>query len=357
MNKTLIPGNPRLNAKTKEAGKLATASEMANAGFADAALAQGIATQTQGQNGQNSQANKRVPGETAYGNPRGGNIPPLSARNPEAERLRQASLTKNNIVVTKNKPSDLGISDIEAEALDVSTLKKKGNEEGGKEGSEEDDKEGEMGYTPRQEFDESYPEESPSPLNDSTDIYDRIIKKIGNKFTRADIEKIRKTGSKVKLPIAYILISIFNFFTSIVLGLMSALFFVIGLGIDLGGIAAAIFTFGISLVGAGTVGAITKTIGIGMGIMSFFSSLALAVSSVIAQIYYLRTASIVVRRGEVLTKYFWKLLTIRSVTILFGWVPLLNGFIFFAGGRSFYRLVKRETQKVKDIIEEEFRKG
>lgn len=170
-----------------------------------------------------------------------------------------------------------------------------------------------------------------------------------------DIDAILKAGRKVPLPKGYIIISIFNFFTSIVFSLIGLTMTVVGLGAEAVGWASAIFTFGIGALVGSVVGKSVAVIGLGIWVMQIITNTALSIGSIISQIYYLKSASIILRKTAVLKKYALRLLTIRGITILLGWVPLFNCFIFLAGGRSFYRMAKREIHKAIDIVEKEFK--
>lgn len=194
------------------------------------------------------------------------------------------------------------------------------------------------------EVDEQQNPELPKNENQD-DKYTKVLEKLeiaGYNFKKEDIDIIHAAGFKVKIPYSYIVISIVNFISSIVFGLIGLLVTVLGFGANA------------TLIG-GLIGMPLTAIGMGVSIMNFLSGISLSIASIISQIYYLKTASIVVRRSGVLVKYAKRLLTIRGIIIFFGWVPLLNGFIFLAGGRSFWRMVKRETKKVQDIIENEFK--
>lgn len=198
-----------------------------------------------------------------------------------------------------------------------------------------------------------------NPESSNRNKYLSAMKKLSEagfkNISAGDIDTILKAGREVPLPMAYIIISIFNFFTSIVFSLIGITMTVVGLGADAVGWASAIFTFGIGALAGSIVGKSVAVVGIGIWVMQIATNTILSIGSIISQIYYLKSASIILRKTGILKKYALRLLTIRGITILLGWVPLLNGFIFLAGGRSFYRMAKREIHKAIDIVEKEFR--
>ncbi len=192
--------------------------------------------------------------------------------------------------------------------------------------------------------------------------YDRTLKALASagypKISRADIDTFRRSYFKVALPKGYIIISLLAFFTSTIFLSISVLMFIVGLGTKALGLVSGFFTFGLGTLGtliAGWAGSSITIVGLGLTVMSIISSITLSIASVISSIYYLKTASVVLRHTKVLEKYAFRLMVIRIILICFAWVPLLNLVIFAFGGRSFWRMAKRESHKVAVIIRDNFK--
>ncbi len=166
----------------------------------------------------------------------------------------------------------------------------------------------------------------------------------GYKFTREDIEFFMASDFKVNFPVGMtitagvsFLTSVFFFFTSLVMSVGGSL---------AGSPLAWLSTLGFSLV----VKAVLETTSLGIFVIGYITQTAFSFGEIGVMIYYLKTGSLVARKGNLVRKYLTRLIIIWLIIFFIGWIPGLGLIIYFAGGRGIWRLVKRETRKVEKII-------
>lgn len=287
------------------------------------------------------------------------NIRPLKNASAKESEARARSLELDKKPSEKVKPNDLGISNNIANTLNnerpVENKTEYANDNFPSQEQMEDDLDEQQDF--QDDNEPNYAESNPDNQN-SYDPYDKAVsalKQAGYNFDRKDVKKLRQTKFKVNFPWTSVIISVFNFFSSIIFSLIGMTVFVVGLASDAFGFLTGIFTLGIGLFLGAAVGTMTKVVGIAIWVMSAITSVILAIGQVIAQLYYLRNASIVMRHSHIVKKYATKLGIWRALTILLGWIPLVNGVVSFASSRMLWRLVRKETKIVQDIIEKSFR--
>jgi hypothetical protein len=297
------------------------------------------------------------PGETQVSKP-----PALPVPDARKEAQRKASLPLDGKPSTEVDANKLGISKRFGNMLNFGNRPRQEQDAKSvteREGTPSESSEGVQNDTSSEIL---YPERAEKSItyNDEEEKYNRVRSELTahgydeKNFDNEFIDKLRASNFEVKMPAGYITISVFIIVSSILFWLVSILITMAGLVIGAAGLLAGFFTFGIGTLVAGALGSGVKVIGLGMWVMGGVTTFALTIGQIISQIYFLKTASLVLQRTGVLKKYALRLLTIRGITILLGWIPLLNVFIFFGGGRSFWRMAKRETHKVRDIIQKEF---
>lgn len=166
-------------------------------------------------------------------------------------------------------------------------------------------------------------------------------------FSPRDIDTFRKMNFKVPLPKAYIAINIINFVTSIIIAIVGFFLTIMGLGVgSFGNAVLPILAF--------FTGKVVTTLGLALWIFQILTSFLLSIGSVIAQIYYLKSASIIARRCGLLKKWSFNIIVYSSLSLMLGWIIIVGSILAFIRSRQLFLILRSETHKIRDILQKNF---